>query len=377
MPSQDFETPNTQIFDSAESDIDSKNLKESQQPTVEQRLKETQKMLKQLEQWGVHSTEQIDQEGKSLEINYQQVIKSLKEKLGNAPISEGSQRLVHQHLVDDVINFRQHVLERFTELQKSKQQMLQKETKEEIKAPNVATMAAESNSIGEFKRKLRSAADDNPKNLVLEQAATNMSKIATGHEHYAVEEKLDDLNGLKTAGITEMDENGGGKITISAEHLADITTKEGRDEIKMTLKHEAIHGDQARLKPAENGVAVVDPTTGREMTETELHEGGAVHGTKDLGSEKDETAAPVYKQGANFYKRNDAKIIDEHLSKKGEHAGDRVHLQAELAKKEDVKDPKKLKTIAKKAGFTEIETARFLKLMKIKGDDKQKERLAA
>lgn len=337
--------------------VDATDPQERMKPTVDRRLEEVEYMLDRLEQSGVPNQTSITEEKVKLESELADKLTALKAQIGNENISAESEGMIREHVVDEVIAFRKKVLDQYNKLVTQKQEL------DREKNPTVTEIAREATTVGSFKNSLESAAAQKDAGKDIKDAAENITRIAKGHEQYKVEQDIPESNGIKPAGITEMNASGGGQITIEANHLASVGTASGKIEVNQTLDHEAIHGNQTRLHSSEDGTVIVDPTNNRKMSEAELHEGGAVHGTKDHGGRDDTKAADVYKQGKGFYDRNNSTIINKHVEKDGDNAGDRVHLQAELAKDARVNSKKDLLELAKKAGFSDIETARFLKLM--------------
>lgn len=348
-----------------EKKIDSQDEKEKKKPTVEQRLEETEFMMQQLEKAGVSNHEGIEKEGIALESEFKDKLEYLKSMIGDENISKESEGKIHQNIVDEVLALREHVLEKYQYLAKMKEKL------SKLPGEAVFEVAKEARTIKDFRDKLVSAnREGDSSNEELKDAEKNLSDIMTGHEQYGVEERLPNAS-ADTVGITEMKSSGGGDVTISSEHLAEVGTEQGKIEVNKTLKHEQIHSEQIPLTNYKKETAVVDPTNNREMTGVEVLEGGAVYGTKDLGGYEEK--GDEYKQGLGFYKRNDASMIDKHVKKSGEHAGDRVHLQAELAKQADIKDKDELEKLAEKAGFTDEEKKDFLKQMGIEVGDGETE----
>jgi len=357
----------------------------------EQRAEEIRTIMKELETFGLLDEPAREQERQKLEANFAAKIVELKQRLGAQNITEKSEGPIHKHLVEEVVDCKERVFDLYQQLsteenpeetmeelgeekerdgagepQSEEGEEEEQESGEEI----VREMAAESISVGAFQQKLQEGAEAN--NVVAE-AQKNMEKIGTAYDSFRVDENLPSVYGGKAAGITQMGTAGGGAVTIEAEHLASVVTEEGADDVHITLAHEAIHQKQANIGSRAD-VAVVDTKSDRLMTGAELQEGGAVKGTAQLGGVGDVEAGDVYKQGYNFYQRvGDERMINEHLNKGGKHAGDRVHLQAELARDANVTDIKKLKKIADRAHFTGEEKKKFFQQLGVAEEAEQEE----
>jgi len=349
------------------------------EPSLEQHLNEVEVRIQQLEEIGVPSQDQISQEHEMLMGEFRAKLAELRSKLGNENISESSEGMMQRHVVDEIIDFRQYVVGRHQELLAFRQELVslggERDATEDIsttveeeggvsaesEVESVLEIADKSSSVSDFKGKLESSAreeersDDGEGHSEVVEAAENITEIMGDHGEFGVQTDLPDVGGVDPAGVTEMGPAGGGDVTIDAAHLATVATEGGKADVRTTLEHESIHQKQTRLSSGADGTVVVDPTNKRKMSEEELHEGGAVHGTWDIGGSDDVDGGAVYKQGADFYHRNDPKLIDDHVNKKGDYAGDRVHLQAELSKKAGVTDRKAVKEMGDKAGFTQEE----------------------
>lgn len=320
--------------------------------SVEQHLFEVEDMLKKMEQSGISDSQQIDQEHIILEQEYKDTLLDLRTKIGDINISEESEGMIHKHIVDEVIGFKEKVLIKYKNLLKLRDGL------------SVEEIAKRSSTVGDFETKLRTQNTTNTNPSTVE-ASRNLTAITEGHKDYKVTVGLSDTG---AAGITHMGPNGGEAVEIDADHLATVTTEEGSKEVDQTFDHEQTHLNQTRLPTGDGETVIIDPINNKEITEAIIHEGGAVNVTKKMDG-RDETLADdqVYKKGDQFYQRNDADTVNSHVNKDGDNPGDRVHLQFQLAKDAEITEPEKLLDMAEKTSFTEKEIQQLLELIQKSG----------
>lgn len=348
--------------------------REEQELSVEERLEKVEQLIGDIQSVGVLSEDEIRNKAQELEMEFRTTLDDLRGRIGAENISAESEEVIHDHLVDEVVAFEEQVLQRYEELLTARDSLRESSQDQDVKVVRVEERATpqsgeqvvsqavyESNTVGEVHSRLQSAKTEDlgeVGNEVVEQAERNLSDIVSGHEAYRVKEDLQGEEG-SALGVTEMSSSGGGDVTIDAAHLATVATEAGKIEVNKTLDHEEIHQNQTVMDSASDGTVVVDPRTGEEIKQDALHEGGALHGTRFHGGFDDEQSGGAYKEGADFYKRHDADVIDTHVNKGDKHSGDRAHLQAELANKAGVDDKDKLDEYAQKAGFSDEEEKQY------------------
>jgi hypothetical protein len=355
------------------------NNQESNIPP-EQHLDQIEKTIHHMEKSGVLNNANIAQEKIALESKFTNTMQELDKKIGEKNISPPSEKMIHEHTVTDVISFQQAEEQKYQELLKERDELTNEQTEKPeepeeeedykpVKDP-ILQAALEASTVGDFSSKLSSARlkKENKKDEELITADNNMREIISGHGHYKVDVELPNINGKAPIGVTEMNESGGGQVTIDAEHLKEVATDKGKQNVHKTLKHEKVHTQQSRLEHDDAGTVIVDPKNNRRMTETEIHEGGAVHATKDMGGAPED--GEVYEEGREFYeRRQDPSAINKFVEKDNEHAGDRVEMQAALAKESNINDKEKLEDLADKAGFSTTEKSNLLDRMGVAEND--------
>lgn len=348
-----------------------------------------------------------------LESQYTETLNSLNNTIGEENINEGTPELIHNNTVDNVIDFEQKQIEHYQELLEMKNQLESEnlsaqvsgeETEQSADSPGQDTgsqdrtpqkknklsarevakkfdeAALKATTVGHFRSELESINDDviqsagryddSAQNLAYD-ALRRINKITPGYESYNVEKDLS-RGGSSLLGLAEV---GGSSVTINADHLTDVITDEGAQDLHETMAHEEVHTKQTKnLHEGSGDVVVVDPKTGEKISSSMIIEGGAEKAMADkfrggaAGNlvKSGSTDADSYRKGFQLYQDYGKDVLNAHVEQSGAYAGDAAHLQSEMIKAAGIDDAEKIVDIAKKAGFNKQGTDRILSQVDVK-----------